>query len=151
MEVTFATGGRLIFSTSLRIFWYLPQKQDIHLVKATYNRQFIQRGKIQQTAHSEGENTIDRSLRGGQIQRFRTPTVPPHAKRIGVITMTPIQRTPMWLLGFKLACRIYISPNAKLFFFNFQLPPPSIFELILLLLYGPTFSLIRSITDYFNT
>ena len=57
----------------------------------------------------------------------------------GVIKMTPIQRTPMWPLGFKLASKIYISPNAKLFFFNFQLPLPSIFELILLLLYEPTF------------
>ena len=47
VEVTFAAKGRLVFSNSFRIFWYLPQKQDIHLVKATYNRQFNQRGKIQ--------------------------------------------------------------------------------------------------------
>ena len=40
----------------------------------------------------------------------------------GVIKMTPIQRTPMWPLGFKLASKIYISPNAKFFFLIFRFP-----------------------------
>ena len=49
--MTFAAEGRLVFSNSLRIFWYLPPKQDIHLVKATYNRQFIQRQRSRKPGH----------------------------------------------------------------------------------------------------